>query len=133
MMRDFEQEKILWRVATFAAGLAWLVTEAGNIPDWDIPISILMAGTTALVMSRFDKALWRDKDFFLAFLIGNFPVDTVYFLYWAVCKKSPEVLIAENFGASWGLFLGCWLVWCALPRLAESIYYSRKTLFHFFK
>lgn len=122
-----------YRVVTFALGLAWLFLGAGSMSDWDLGVSVLMAVSSAAVMPAFDRALWQRHEYGLAFVVGCFPVSSVYAVYWTNIAGKPEVMVPENFGASWGLFLGCWLVWCLIPRLHKPVHDSCVALFHFFK
>ena len=92
-----------YRAVTFALGLTWLFLGAGSMSDWDFCVSVLMAGASAAVMPAFDRALWERHEYGLAFVIGCFPVSSVYALYWTNIAGTPEVMVPENFGASWRL------------------------------
>lgn len=121
-----------WNLFTLSLGFAWLMNGVGTAPDWDLGDATLMGLVTYLVMPAFHEQLWEKRNFFLAFVVGNLPVETCYSLYW-LWKETPEVMLWENFGASWGLFLSCWLVWCWLPRLSKSVHNPLKSLTNLLK
>ena len=112
-----------WKLATFALGLALLfagsyVTPA---PDWDIPISIVMATLTYLTAPWSMRVLlerrWRLWPLML--LATWFAVDGCYALYWGL--RDPAVLDgmrAGNWPASLSLYGMCGIVWLYRGTLA---------------
>jgi len=105
-----------WKLGTLAIGLALLI--AGAIyqaaPDWDIPVSLIMAFfaylTAGWSMHVMVERRW--KDFPLMLLATWWTVDGCYCLYWNF--KNPEVLAyirAANAPASLCLYWACGLVW----------------------
>ena len=113
-----------WKLATLAIGIALLI--AGSFwfpaPDWDIPISFIMA------LFAYLTAPWslhviverRWKQWPLMLLATWFTVDGCYALYWYF--RNPEALAQmrdANFLASLTLYLTCGLVWYFNGTLAE--------------
>ena len=105
-----------WKLFSLAAGIALLI--AGSFyyeaPDWDIPISLIMAAFAYLtapwslrvVVERRWK-LWP-----LMLLATWFTVDGCYWLYWRF--KNPvalEMMRDANFLASLVLYWMCGLLW----------------------
>jgi len=113
-----------WKLAALAAGVALLV--AGSFyyqaPDWDIPISLIMAFFAYLtapwslrVMVERRWRLWP------AMLVATwFTVDGCYWLYWRA--RDPwalEMMREANFPASLSLYWMCGLVWYYRGSLRE--------------
>ncbi len=105
-----------WKLVTFAIGLSLLI--AGSFvfdaPDWDIPISIIMAIFTYLTagwsMHVIVERNWRLWP--LMFLVTWWCVDGCYALYWG--WMDPEVMDwmrSANAPASLSLYWMCGLVW----------------------
>lgn len=120
-----------WRFGTFAVGLYLLYFGSllYHAPDWDLGVSVLMAVATAAVMPMFHGCVVvaiihkvptaRVLAGLQAFFIGCFPVQVVYSLYWQ-WMGTPEVQAFENFGASWVLFLACWVIWYLVPAVLKT-------------
>ena len=115
-----------WKLVTLAIGIALLI--AGSIytpaPDWDIPISLIMA-----VLAYF-AAPWslhviveRRWRLWPAMLFATwFTVDGCYWLYWHF--RNPEALDQmrdANFLASLELYGLCGLVWFYRGTLRELV------------
>lgn len=105
-----------WKLATFALGLGLLIVGSfvWSAPDWDIPISIIMAGFTYLTagwsMHVIVERRWRDWPLML--LLTWWCVDGCYALYWAwVNPQALEWMRSANAPASLSLYLMCGLVW----------------------
>lgn len=105
-----------WKLVTLAIGLGLLV--AGSFvyhaPDWDIPISVIMAGFTYLTagwsMHVVVERRWRNWPL-MAFSTW-WAVDGCYALYWSLID--PEALAfmrSANWPASLCLYAMCGLVW----------------------
>lgn len=105
-----------WKLATLAFGIALLV--AGSIytpaPDWDIPVSLIMAAfaywTAPCSVRVLVERKWRLLP--LAALATWFTVDGCYALYWYF--RHPEALSlmrSANWPASLCLYAMCGLVW----------------------
>lgn len=105
-----------WNLATVAIGVALLI--AGSFwyeaPDWDIPISLIMAGFSYLTAAWSLKVLVkRDwKKFPLMLLFTWWTVDGCYALYWFFQNPAALELMREaNWPASLSLYWACGLIW----------------------
>ena len=105
-----------WKLATLGVGIGLLI--AGSIhtpaPDWDIPISLIMAAFAYLTAPWSLRTLldrrWRHWPAML--FITWLSVDGCYAAYWHV--KDPAALAlmrSANFKASLGLYACCGVVW----------------------
>ncbi len=115
-----------WKLITFFAGLALLI--AGSFytpsPDWDIPISVIMAALAYLTAPWSLRVIverrWR---LWPAMLLATwFTVDGCYWLYWRF--KNPvalELMRDANFLASLVLYGMCGLVWYYRGSLREML------------
>jgi len=105
-----------WKLVTFAIGVALLIVGSFyyEAPDWDIPISLIMATLTYLtapwslrvIVERRWK-LWPGM-----LLATWFTVDGSYWLYWHF--KNPvalEFMRGANFLPSLSLYMICGLIW----------------------
>ena len=113
-----------WKLFSLAAGIALLI--AGSFyydaPDWDIPISLIMAAfaylTAAWSLRVVVERRWRLWPLML--LATWFTVDGCYWLYWRF--KNPvalEMMRDANFLASLVLYWMCGLVWYYRGSLRE--------------
>ncbi|HEU0188193.1 MAG TPA: hypothetical protein VFR06_09910 [Gallionellaceae bacterium] len=113
-----------WKLTTLAIGIALLI--AGSFyyqaPDWDIPISFIMAILAYLTAPWSLRVLmerrWRQLP--LAIVFTWFTVDGSYALYWHL--KDPAALAAmreANFFASLALYGICGVVWLYRGSLRE--------------
>lgn len=105
-----------WKLVTLAIGLALLIAGARltPAPDWDVPISIIMAGvayvTAPWCMRVLVERQWRWWP--LMAVLTWFAVDGCYALYWSVVNPNALALMREaNAPASLALFWMCGLVW----------------------
>jgi len=108
-----------WKLLSFAAGLGLLVAGSYHYraPDWDVPVSILMATLAYLTAPWSMRALierrWRDWPLML--FLTWFTVDGGYALYWHFRDPVALALMRDvNFPASLSLYWACGLIW--LPR-----------------
>ena len=105
-----------WKLVTFAIGVALLIVGSFyyEAPDWDIPISLIMATLTYLtapwslrvIVERRWK-LWPGM-----LLATWFTVDGSYWLYWHF--ENPvalEFMRGANFLPSLSLYMICGLIW----------------------
>ena len=115
-----------WKLSTLAIGLTLLVIGAFyyQAPDWDVPISFIMAGLSYLSASRSMHVLmerrWRQWPLML--LMTWFSVDGCYWFYWS--WKNPvalELMRSANAPASLALYWMCGLVWFFRGTLRELI------------
>ena len=106
----------MWKNITFVLGLSSLIIGATylDFPDWDIPVSLLMAGFTYLTADHFIRAI-KTKSYTKVALwsVGAWwSIDGVYWLYWSLVDKT--VMIREGqWLASLCLYLLCGMVWTA--------------------
>lgn len=105
-----------WKLGSLLAGTALLI--AGSFyhpaPDWDIPISIIMALLAYLTAPWSMRVLVERqcRRFPLMLFLAWFTVDGCYWLYWSL--KNPlalELMRDANFRASLGLYSLCGLIW----------------------
>ena len=113
-----------WKLLTLAAGIALLVIGAQRkiAPDWDIPISFIMALLAYLTapwsLHVLLKRRWKLLP--LALVATWFTVDGCYALYWN--WRDPQVLAlmrAWNFPASLALYGLCGILWLYRGSLRE--------------
>ena len=107
---------VIWKNVTFFIGLSWLVYGAISFdyPDWDIPLSFLMAGSTYLTADKLIRAIKTKNPHKTAlYSLGAWwAVDGSYWLYWELTDSS--VMLREGqWGMSLCLFLLCGFVWTA--------------------
>lgn len=105
-----------WKLATFTIGLGLLIVGSFALPapDWDIPISIIMAGFTYLTagwsMHVMVERRWLDWPLML--FLTWWCVDGSYALYWWLIDPQALVLMRDaNWPASLSLYWTCGLVW----------------------
>lgn len=118
-----------WKLATFAIGLVLLVVGAFyyQAPDWDVPISVIMAVLAYLTAPwSMRVVLQRRWKLWPAMLFWTwFTVDGSYWLYWHF--KNPAALEAmreANFFAFLALYGMCGVLWLyqgSLKDLAAAI------------
>ena len=105
-----------WKLAILAIGIGLLVIGAFfyKAPDWDIPISFIMAImaylTASWSMHVMVERRWRQWPVMI--LWTWFTVDGCYWLYWHF--KNPvalELMREANAPASLSLYWMCGLVW----------------------
>jgi hypothetical protein len=122
-----------WKLATLAIGIALLI--AGSFyydaPDWDIPISLIMAlfayltapWSLRVIMER----RWRHWP---AMLFATwFTVDGCYWIYWHF--KNPQALALmrdANFFASLSLYGICGVLWLYRGSLRDFLTDARARL-----
>ncbi len=120
-----------WKLFTLGIGVALLITGSYyyDAPDWDIPISLIMASLAYLTAPWSLRILierkWRQ--FPLMLLATWFTVDGCYWLYWNY--KNPSALAAmreANFFASLVLYGACGIVWLYRGSMREFIQELRR-------
>jgi hypothetical protein len=114
-----------WKLATLAAGIALLIIGSFHYqaPDWDIPISFIMAILAYLTAPWSLRVIlerqWRRWP---AMLFATwFTVDGCYAIYWSF--KDPaalETMRDVNFPASLSLYGMCGIVWLYRGSLRQS-------------
>jgi len=106
----------LWKLSTLALGIALLIVGSFyyQAPDWDIPISLIMA-ILAYLASPWSLRVILERRWRLwpAMLFATwFTVDGSYWLYWHFNDPAALELMREaNFPASLSLYGMCGLVW----------------------
>lgn len=123
---ELTEYKRPWKLVTLAMGLALLIVGAFyyQAPDWDIPISFIMAFFAYLTASWSMHVLverqWKYIPLMLFFTW--FTVDGCYAFYWSI--KDPVALAymrSANAPASLCLYLMCGLVWYFRGSLKEFV------------
>ena len=115
-----------WKLATLAIGVALLI--AGSFyyeaPDWDIPISLIMAVFAYLFAPWSLRVIverrWRLWPAML--FVTWFTVDGCYWIYWR--WKNPvalELMRDANFFASLALYGICGVLWLYRGSLADLL------------
>ena len=123
-----------WKLATFAIGLGLLIVGSYLIPapDWDIPISVIMASFTFLTagwsMHVMVERRWRQ--WLLMIFVTWWCIDGCYALYWSfVDPRALSFMREANWPASLSLYWMCGLVWYwdgTLIELFRAIRYYKK-------
>lgn len=122
-----------WKLFSLTIGLLLLVYGSFyyDAPDWDIPISFIMALCTYLTSAWSLRVIVerRWKYFPAMLLVTWFSVDGCYWLYWHY--KNPralELMRDANFFASLSLYFICGLIWYYQGSLRDFVK-DIKTLF----
>jgi hypothetical protein len=123
-----------WKIVIFLVGLGLLIIGSfvTPAPDWDIPVSILMAGFTYLSagwsMHVMVERRWRDWPLML--FLTWWCVDGCYALYWSqVNPEALDFMRTANWPASLSLYWMCGLLWYWNGSLQELLSAVRKKLF----
>ncbi len=105
-----------WKLVTFAIGLGLLILGAHYTPapDWDRPISVIMASAAYLTapwsMHIVIERRWRHWPLML--LATWFSVDGCYALYWSWVDPQALAWMRDvNWRASLSLYALCGLLW----------------------
>ena len=113
-----------WKLASLAIGIGLLIVGSFYLPapDWDIPISFIMAACTYLTAPCSLRTLldrkWRNAP--LAIFSTWFSVDGCYAIYWYF--KDPvalDFMRSANAPASFVLYGTCGLIWLHKGTLTE--------------
>jgi len=117
-----------WKVASFIAGMAWLIYGAINyhIPDWDIGISLIMGGLTYLCAPWSVRVIatcirHRPKNWILWILISLFiawfVIDGVYVAYHNIMGN--RMFRLDNFFTSSAMYYQAGFIWLYRGSLRE--------------
>ena len=105
-----------WKLATLAVGVALLI--AGSFyydaPDWDVPISLLMACLAYLTAPWSLRIIVERRWGHLpaALLATWFSVDGIYWIYWSLKNPAAVAMMRDaNFLASLCLYGICGVLW----------------------
>lgn len=113
-----------WKLFSLLVGVVLLI--AGSIytpaPDWDIPVSLIMAGCTYLTAPCTIKTLlcrnWKHLP--LAAFLTWLSVDGLYSLYWHFKDPSALALMrSANASASLALYGICGILWLYRGKLSD--------------
>lgn len=138
--RNYARELLRpWKLATFAAGMGWLIYGALNygIGDWDVGDSLLMGGLTYISAPWCVGTLWtcvarRPRGWplwmMLALFVAWSVVDGSYVLYNSLARHPMDR--AANFPASAALYLLAGCIWCYRGSLRELWRDLRKARAH---
>lgn len=123
-----------WKLFALFSGLMLLIVGSFfyRAPDWDIPISFIMAFFSYLTAAWSLRVLVERKwkYFPLMLFFTWFTVDGCYWIYWSF--KNPEALAMMrdvNFLASLVLYILCGFVWYYRGSLLEFVV-DAKNLIH---
>ncbi|MBI1906363.1 MAG: hypothetical protein HYS20_09045 [Rhodocyclales bacterium] len=115
-----------WKLATLLLGITLLIVGSfvTPAPDWDIPISLIMAALAYLTAPWSLRVIlerrWR---LWPAMLFATwFTVDGCYALYWYFVDPYALALMRDvNFPASLSLYGMCGVVWLYRGSLSELL------------
>lgn len=134
-MADHFKTELLrpWKLTTLATGIALLIWGSFyfRAPDWDIPISLIMA-TLAYITAPWSLRVvierrWKMWPHMLFYTW--FTVDGCYALYWHF--KNPqalEMMRVANFSASLVLYGMCGVLWLYNGSLRQFVDDARQLL-----
>lgn len=105
-----------WKLFTLAIGIVLLI--AGSVyikaPDWDIPVSFIMAVCTYFT-APWSMRVLLDRKWRLwpaMFFVTWFSIDGCYAIYWYFINPAALELMREaNFPASLSLYGFCGVLW----------------------
>lgn len=105
-----------WKLTTLAAGITLLILGSFyyHAPDWDIPISFIMAFLAYLTAPWSLRVILERKwRLWPAMLFATwFTVDGCYAIYWSIRNPAAlEMMRDVNFPASLALYGMCGVVW----------------------
>lgn len=121
LLREYRRP---WKLFSLACGIALLI--AGSFyyqaPDWDIPVSLIMA-TLAYLTAPWSLHVLAERQWQrlpLMLFLTWFTVDGCYWLYWRYQDPvALELMRDVNFPASLSLYGMCGLVWYFNGSLGE--------------
>jgi hypothetical protein len=123
-----------WNLLTLLVGIGLLV--AGSFyyeaPDWDIPISFIMAGFTYLTAVWSLKVILqrRWRMFPLMLVAVWWTVGGCYALYWSFQNPQALELMREaNWPASLALYFACAVIWL-MPEIWRDLQKRREPSNH---
>ena len=121
-----------WKLFSLACGIALLIAGAYyyEAPDWDVPVSFLMAVLAYLTAPWSMRVILerRWKNWPAMLLSTWFTVDGSYWLYWRFVNPAALAMRDANFPASLSLYLICGVVWLWQGSLAELLAESKRAL-----
>lgn len=116
-----------WKLFTLAIGITLLILGSFyyQAPDWDIPISIIMAALAYLTAPwSLGVILERKLRLWPAMLLATwFTVDGCYAIYWHFQDPvALEMMRAANFPASLSLYGMCGILWLYRGSLGQLFF-----------
>lgn len=112
-----------WKLFTLAIGLTMLLlgAEYTPAPDWDFPVSILMALATYLTAPYSTRTILerRWKSLLLAILLAWLSIDGFYWAYWFAVNPASLLMREANAPVSAALYFICGLIWLYNGSLRE--------------
>jgi hypothetical protein len=122
--------KNMFKNVTFAIGLLLLIIGALTLdyPDWDIGVSVVMAGTTYLTAEYAVLSIYNFdvKRFPASIFFTWLSVDGVYWLYHSL---AGNLMIREGqWPASLCLYLLCGIIWTRGQDISQCLRLSLNTL-----
>lgn len=121
-----------WKLLTLGIGLGLLIGGSYYYaaPDWDIPISIIMAGFTYLTagwsMHVIVERRWQAWPFMV--LATWWCVDGCYALYWYLVNPETLTFMRDaNWPASLSLYWMCGLVWYFNGSMKDAVQLFERT------
>lgn len=115
-----------WKLATLALGIGSLILGSFHYqaPDWDIPISFIMA-TLAYLTAPWSLRVILERQWrrWPAMLFATwFTVDGCYAIYWSFSDPAAlEMMRNVNFPASLSLYGLCGIVWLCRGSLGQLL------------
>lgn len=121
-----------WKLFSLACGIGLLIAGAYyyEAPDWDVPVSFLMAILAYLTAPWSMRViLERQWKHWPAMLLATwFTVDGSYWLYWSLVNPAALELREANFFASLSLFFICGVIWLYRGSLSELLSETKRAL-----
>ena len=121
-----------WKLVSLAIGIGLLIAGAFyyEFPDWDVPISLIMAALAYLTAPWSMRVLLnRQWAKWPAMLLATwFTVDGSYWLYWRLVNPAALKCATPNFPASLSLYFICGVVWLWQGSLAELLAEFKRVL-----
>lgn len=123
-MADYRSELARpWKLATLAAALSWLLFGAltYGIQDWDVGVSLIMAGLTYVSAPWCVRAIMNRRWSLIAgvIILSWFAIDGSYVLWHTLAGN--QMIRDANFPASAALFWLCGFIWLQRGNLKEIL------------
>jgi hypothetical protein len=115
-----------WKIVTLLIGISVLLygAKVEGAPDWDWPISFIMATTAYLTAPAAIRAFksFTLKGLLLGVALVWFGSDGNYWLYWSIVNPQALALMREaNAPASALMFLLCGFLWLPQASLLDGL------------
>ena len=117
-----------WKLFSMFCGIMFLLIGArySGLPDWDAPLSFIMAGFTYFTAPCSLRVLLerRWKQFLQALFWTWLSVDGTYTIYWHFVDPAALVLRPANAMPSLALYGMCGLVWLNRGTVRQLVQYA---------